>query len=77
MQVANALLGFLSTNLGKSVIRVREFLPQTDTDTNAFANRTVHERLAAPPRLANKQRTTFTNIERTVHERVRGQGIFV
>ena len=57
------------------VIRVREFLPQTDTDTNAFANRTVHERLAAPPRLANKQRTTFTNIANC--SRTRPQGMHV
>ena len=30
---------------------------RTDANANAFANRAVHERLAALPRLANKQRT--------------------
>ena len=36
---------------------VCEITPQTDANANAFANRAVHERLAALPRLANKQRT--------------------
>ena len=36
---------------------VCEITPQTDANANAFANRAVHERLAALPRRANKQRT--------------------